>query len=373
MTPLRCDWIHSVSEFHAISDEWDRLANLQTHRAFFDQNWFNSVLQWQPKGAQLCIALVKHQEQLIGILPLRKVSTQERGLSIQKLEWLAVPDTQFCDVIAKEEDKARVFKTFWKALSHNPFPWDKIDLYPFNKACCANKQWLPEKHPFKIEEASQHYWINLEKGWDDYYQTRTRRLKKGNNHLANRLKAEGSLTLVHLYGDNNGKHQTPYLKAMERLSEQSWKKKTHTTLENQGPQNFMRALIKAHQKNNLFSLWILKLNEVPIAFEYQIRDNQNCYALRSDFDEKYRALSPGSYLNWKMLESLEHCKAYYMGPGTNAYKLRWQNEALPLYRMTAYASNIKSKLLRTLNDDWLPKLRPLKNLIHQTKLKGNVS
>jgi CelD/BcsL family acetyltransferase involved in cellulose biosynthesis len=88
-----------------------------------------------------------------------------------------------------------------------------------------------------------------------------------------------------------------------------------------------------------------------IATEYQVIADGHVYALRSDFDPAYSDMSPGTFLNHYLLKRLfgSDLIRYYMGPGENAYKMRWTDHAEPIYRLTAYSPTARGQLLRWLN------------------------
>ena len=65
------------------------------------------------------------------------------------------------------------------------------------------------------------------------------------------------------------------------------------------------------------------------------------FALRSDFDASIdEQASPGSYLSRQLIERLfgQNLQRYYMGPGQNPYKYRWNQGVLPNFGMTASAT-----------------------------------
>ncbi|HZF81486.1 MAG TPA: GNAT family N-acetyltransferase, partial [Rubrivivax sp.] len=121
----------------------------------------------------------------------------------------------------------------------------------------------------------------------------------------------------------------------------------------------------AHAQDWL-SIWFLHLDGLPVAMEYQLVDKGCVYALRADFDDSYRLLSTGTFLNFHMLEELfvaqsdPPLRRYYMGPGNNPYKLRWGRDAEPLYKMTCFSFTLRGRAgalwsgvkprLRTLRD-----------------------
>jgi CelD/BcsL family acetyltransferase involved in cellulose biosynthesis len=92
-------------------------------------------------------------------------------------------------------------------------------------------------------------------------------------------------------------------------------------------------------------MWLAYLDGRPVAMEYQLTYGGSVHALRADFDAALEQVSPGSYLFRHLLERLfQHGAAqfpdgaaqYLMGPGDNAYKMRWTSDGHPLQRVTVY-------------------------------------
>ena len=86
------------------------------------------------------------------------------------------------------------------------------------------------------------------------------------------------------------------------------------------------------------------------------------HALRADFDEACAQLSPGTYLNWKILETLfgAGLSRYYMGPGENAYKLRWSITGDPLITAHSYSPSLRGRTLSIWDLDLKPRLRRIR-------------
>ena len=151
------------------------------------------------------------------------------------------------------------------------------------------------------------------------------------------------------------------LATVTELSSKSWKNSTGLTLDNPGPSAFISRLTGHAHKQGWLSVWLLKFDDTPVAMEYQLVYDGVISALRSDYDPAYEKLSPGTYLNWKMLEQLfnEDYGYYSMGPGGNTYKFRWAEEFPDQYRMTLYNRTWRGRLLGLLE----LKLRPMKRTI----------
>ena len=52
------------------------------------------------------------------------------------------------------------------------------------------------------------------------------------------------------------------------------------------------------------------------------------YALRADFDDSYKAYSPGKYLEHHIIRHVfeQGYREYNAGPGMNLYKMQWTNK-----------------------------------------------
>jgi CelD/BcsL family acetyltransferase involved in cellulose biosynthesis len=103
--------------------------------------------------------------------------------------------------------------------------------------------------------------------------------------------------------------------------------------------------------------------------EYQLLDGADVYALRADFDAACEEISPGSHLMRTLLESLfgKELRRYYMGPGKNAYKARWTEEADTLQQLSAYGRTWRGQLVRMHDDVLKPLARSLRDALTSSK------
>src|SRR5205814_1178166 len=137
------------------------------------------------------------------------------------------------------------------------------------------------------------------------------------------------------------------LQTITAISARSWKSVTGNSLEHAGPQAFARRLVQNAQKRGWLSVWILRLEGRPAAMELQLIADGAVYALRSDFDASLGELSPGSHLNGVLLEQLFDAglRRYVMGPGENAYKYRWTDQAEEVCTLTSYGPTVAGGML----------------------------
>jgi len=343
--------IRKIDEFYRIKEEWNQLATLvRTHRVFLRHEWFAAAWAWRQAEFQPRFLLIYNHNKLIGIFPLVISITKQQGLAIRQLEFLTAPDTQFCDFIAAEEYYADAVGLAAEWLSEHQAEWTMIKL-SYLPEHSKLMDFLPAamaqyKMHYSIEDADRNPYIDLSTSWEVFYRGRSRRLKKGNNLVTNKLQKAGKPEIEWLYGKLlDQKKITAILDQVIRLSSNSWKQSTGFSLDHSGPNTFIKKLTTEADRNQWLSVWLLRLDGYAIAMEYQLIDQSCVYALRADFDEAYSHLSPGTYLNWKIIETLfdQGMKSYFMGPGRNPYKLRWTDAAVPLKRITGYSHSTKGR------------------------------
>ncbi|MBL1275775.1 MAG: GNAT family N-acetyltransferase [Ectothiorhodospiraceae bacterium] len=353
--------ISEFSDFMKLADKWNALVEKSTGKSvFLRHEWFEAAWQWRQHSSELCILTVHQDDVLIGICPLVKTRVLKNKLSLRALEFLTIPDTQFCDIIAAPDEKPLVLEAFSRWLKQTRRSWDTLNL-----SYLPNTSPTSESLPAILQKAGlqastsqveQNPYIELQSNWDEFYKGCSRRLKKGNNLIRNKIQRAGDVRLEQAQTPEEVRNA---LKVLATLSSQSWKQTTNTTFDNAGPKAFIERLTSLAIQQNWASLWILYLDDKPLAAEYQLIYDGDVFALRSDFDEKAGDLSPGSYLNWQLLERLfgqqfeqqmdQPLKRYYMGPGKNAYKKRWTKISVPIHRVTGYNTSLRGRIIYSID------------------------
>ena len=367
---LRIVKVDSESQFLTLKGEWNRLASsCGIDSVFLKHEWFDAAWQWLKSDAELRLLCVYQEDRLIGISPL-VLRTDNRGaFPVRRIEFLTVPDTQLCDLLAAPTDIPLVTGAVAKALFDMRHEWDTLSLSYLPESArafaslpteLARRGMRPAKEPAGI-----NLFVALAGSWEAFYGTRGRRLKKSNNLVANRLKKAGEVAIAQQISPDD---LEGFLQIITAISSRSWKKETGLSLENPGPANFIRRLSEHARNNGWLSVWLLSLDGKPVAMEYQLAYQGNIHALRSDFDAAFGELSPGSHLNWILLQQLfeKGLDRYYMGPGNNAYKLRWTEAGAPLCRLTAYSANWRGLLIYWMNQKIRPAARRIRALMNKS-------
>ncbi|MDA8381964.1 MAG: GNAT family N-acetyltransferase [Betaproteobacteria bacterium] len=365
--PVQVTWVRHAAGFHALREEWNRLATqtLPTF-VFLMHEWFDAAWEWQKAHGRLRVLCVYRGAALIGLCPMVRYRRRRAGLRLRTLEFLTVPDTQWCDLLAAPEDRVVVARAVAEALHATRRQWDLVVLgylHEDSAAKSALAQALASRGVrASVRRQGENPFIALTTGWREFYAGRSRRLKKSNNLVANRLKAHGIAQVAQIRADAPQASVEEALASLIDISSRSWKHATGTTLDRLGPGAFIRRLTQLARARGWLSIWLCHVDGKPLAGEYQLMFDGQVHALRADFDDSVPELSVGSYLNWKLLEGLfgQSLARYAMGPGRNAYKRRWTESAEPVYGMTAYGATVAGTLLALVDFVLRPAARHLR-------------
>jgi CelD/BcsL family acetyltransferase involved in cellulose biosynthesis len=358
------DW----STFASLRAEWNALAGeCALPSVFLTHEWFDAAWQWKGRESTLHVLCARRAGKLVGALPLVRCARPSRSGTRRVLEFLTVPDTQLCDLLVLPGERAAVVEGLAEALAQSQREWDLLDLAYLPEGSATEAALVPSfgrrRHRVAVEDGGSNPYIDLDGAWDAYYSTRSRSLKKANNLAANRLGKAGEVAIDwHAPGAVAAAQVPGLVEKLVSISGRSWKRETGNSLDNPGPHAFIRQLSELAAQRNWLSVWTLGLNGDPVAMEYQLVFDGNVHALRSDFDASLGEISPGSHLNRQLMERLfaGRFKRYYMGPGENAYKLRWTDRSEPLHRATVYARTARGHLAAAVDLQLAPLVRRLR-------------
>lgn len=315
---------------------------------FLRHEWFDAAWQWARADSQLYIIVIQQGDSLIGAAPLIARRNSEAS-GLRTLTFLAIPDTQVCDIVADPDLRAQVLQLVLDELGRRD-DWDLVELSHLAPTTAQDIASLAKAagRPAVVLDQGSNPGVHLRGTWNEYYGRRSRRLKKGNNLVANKLKKGGhQFRLDHLTKERlqQSADTAQWLDDIVAISAHSWKRHTGLSLDFPGPNAFIRRLSELALAQGWLSVWRFEIDGRALAMEYQLIYDGSIHALRSDFDDSAADLSPGTYLNWKMLEQLFETDntRYLMGPGDNAYKLRWAEEFDPVKRVMIYADTSRGR------------------------------
>lgn len=360
--------VSTREEFASLREDWNALAAASAASSvFLTHEWFDAAWQWKGRDCGLHTLIARRAGRLVGVFPLVLAKQRSRAGTRRTLEFLTVPDTQLCDLIIAPGEQETLVEAFAAVLADMQAHWDVLDLaylpQPSVAAAGLASAFRRRAHPLRIGPGGSNPYVDLQGSWEAYYGTRSRSLKKASNLAANRLKKAGTVRIArHEPSAMDAAGLGGLMNTLVNISARSWKRTTGNSLDNAGPQAFIRRLTELAAARGWLTVWTLELDGRPLAMEYQLVFEGNVHALRSDFDEATGEISPGSHLNRHLLEIMfdGRLTRYHMGPGESAYKLRWTEAAAPLERMTVYSRSARGRFAAFVDLRILPLLRALR-------------
>lgn len=352
-TSLRVEWVVDASGLHRLREQWNALAQQsEPQSVFLRHEWFTAAWQWRRRDSQLRLICVYRDDDLVGICPLIESRDRRFGVNLRSLEFLTVPDTQYCDVLAKATDRHAVMDAICEALESAGDKWDRLHLSYFDRhspiPSALQVRLASCRFRAKLGKGHVNPFIDLQGGWNAFYGNRSRRLKKANNYVANRIqRVIQTVEVIWISQSSKDPDIDHWLTAAAEISSRSWKRHTKKSLDQSGPGDFIRSLTEEARRNGWLSIWFLLFDGKPVSMEYQLIFRGHVHALRADYDESAHDLSPGTYLSWKLLQTLfeGNFSRYWMGPGENRYKYHWTDSQESLLDLIAYSRTLRGQLV----------------------------
>jgi CelD/BcsL family acetyltransferase involved in cellulose biosynthesis len=326
---------------------------------FLSHDWFACCWRTAGPNRRRELWLIEDVVGPVALIPLVYSREKIHGLPARHLRFLDSPDTPFAELpVARGMDE--VIATFLEALRRRR-DWDVLALskLPAHSTTLKALQGaLTGQFAWRVAGRIESPYLEIDGSWRQFLEGKTQRFRKTCRNLENRIMRAGRVTVEeHRQVDADG----PLFAEVMEVSRQSWKGPRGFAMATmQGMPRFFRELTQRASANGWLRLWILRLDGRAAATEYQIGENGSVYALRADFDSSLAELSPGAYLNLRIVQSLferQEIRQYDMGPGLNEYKLRWASGAHEAVALEAYAPTPYGRLLHTVETRLLPLVR----------------
>jgi CelD/BcsL family acetyltransferase involved in cellulose biosynthesis len=185
--------------------------------------------------------------------------------------------------------------------------------------------------------------VEIEGEWDAYEQRLSRNLKQGLKRSLRRLHEAGEVTFQHVDGQQG---LDSLLTEGFRIEAAGWKGTRGTAIASDPKtERFYRDVGAWAAAEGWLRLAFLRLDERAIAFWLGIEDRGVHYALKSGFDPRYAAFSPGRLLLQRTLRDAfsRGLTRLELGP-SEGYKLSWANASCELVRLNAFPPSIPGRL-----------------------------
>lgn len=361
--------ITDIDDFLGLKDEWNNLLSLSENNSLFLRHEWLSTW-WMSYGSQkeLQILLVKHNNRLIAAAPLMIAKDNKWGIPLRRIAFMGDSEWTVNDFIILEQ-KRKVIEMVIESLLRNE--WDVVDLRNMpaesDHISITSEVLRARSFSFSHAEAAHSPVLMVSGSWDDFYNSRSTKFKKTIRNKINRINKSGIIT-IQRYSLHAEVSQI--LPAIFELGLKGWK---HRQIKNaisstEENKSFYARLAELMSKAGWLDIWVLRLNETSVAFEYHVRYGNKIHALIADFDEDYRDLSPGSVLDFHIMQHIfknaDGCE-YDMGCGEAFYKMNWTDKAIKYRRLCIYNNTICAKLFMAIESKVIPYLKIIRDALSE--------
>ena len=335
----------------AIQEGWLELlthpGNSGIHQSF---DWFWAGYQAFHLDDQLYVLVLKGDNgSVIGVAPLVITYRKYRGVRVRRIGFARNEQSPANDFILSpglEDNCLDLILDHLCLFLH----WEFIDLQKLN----ADKpigRYLQNSlgdgnYRFGIQPNIQSPYISIDKTWEDFWNSRSKKFKKAMRNKLNRAQKSQDLVIEKI-PVTSGK--TPELEDILSISSNSWKRQIGTDLATREDNwEFYKQISNLYGPKGFPFIWLLRIGRVGAAFEFHLEYNGVIYPIRADYDETYKDISPGSILEYEIIKRhfCEKRFAEYNSCGaTYEYLLNWADELRSYHNVEIFARNPKMNLL----------------------------
>jgi CelD/BcsL family acetyltransferase involved in cellulose biosynthesis len=356
--------IDSLAAFEALAPVWHAVATESEQTSpFLSHEWFGCCWRAAVPSRRPEVLLVEDAGGPVALIPLVHWSGDLHGLPTRFVGILNAPDTAFAEwlIVGRPDPVIEaimadlVARGDWDVMALNSVP-------PASPTLKALHAWLPGRYRWQALPPVRSPYLNTTGTWEDFWKGTSQRFKKTVRNVRNRLTKTGTVTVEEhrvvapdsaVFADLLG------------VSARSWKAERGLAIANMpGMVEFFQALTVHASVRGWLRLWIMRLDGLPVATEYQLESDGRVHALRADYDSAVPdELSPGTHLSAEIVRALIDREAVYeydMGPGDNDYKSRWAGASHELGRLRIYRPGAYGAMLHTIEGRVLETVRRLR-------------
>jgi CelD/BcsL family acetyltransferase involved in cellulose biosynthesis len=363
--------IQSFSEFQQIATDWNSLlSNSGRDYVFLRHEWFATWWKSFGKDSELFVIIARYKGRLILVAPLMIGRWKIRMFKPRCLKFIENDESPRCEIIVHPQF-VYLLPHFYEFLIRHSHKWDLAlfrNMPAFSPTFISLKQFLKNcslRHGFQNGLASPY--IQFAGQWEQYLMSLSKRFRRSVRQCRKNMLRYNNVTCEKIVASPSEAQKI--MNTLAHIGQQSWKNPIRTDISSgQARRMFFKELNAHNTTHKWLKIWVLRVAGRPVAFQYMLTYNDITYLLRSEFDEAYRHLSPGSTLQTFVIEDFFNSggKIFDFCGGEEAYKHHWTNHINYHKNVFIFSAHIKSHLLYALEFHLIKKLR---NIIHSTPKK----
>lgn len=356
---MHVEEIDSFEDFLSLEAAWNDLCAQSPAPAFFHSHWWFRCCWPAPESGLHPLVLVARQgREIAGIAPLLVRKMRWRGLPARAIALMQTEDSPRADFVLSPDHGQAALTAVLDHLARRP-GWHLLWLGKIARSASTHRLLaeLLTDAPSLCLPAARCPLLEIRGSWEEFWKGHSQRFKKTVRNVANRVERLGQVSVVDMAATTSAGE---CLSVFREVAARSYKSDLPISLaRNHSIDRFFGTLTETLHQRAQLHLWVLRLDGEPIATEYHVRDGERVYALRSDFDDRHRDASPGTYLNQHITRAYfdSNVRVYDMGPGDSEYKERWATGATELDTFWVFNRSFYPTALYRMEQQVLPRVR----------------
>lgn len=313
-----------------VIEKWDAIAHVYGYgdiSIFLGYDWFQ--IWWFAFGEkkELFVVILKKDEEIKAIFPCCLQSFSGDGKKNRHIASLTNDHTCHYDFIIDSEYRKEALSAFLQVIDHGKLPisLEYTPTFSENFSLFATQLQMAQI-PFHHYNYSWSPWLKVSGSWEQFYSELSNDFTKDLRRRRKRAEEKGNLNFeIIRYSEQIDK----ILDTLFDIECKSWKGKEGTAIKCQKEvEYFYRQLAcRAMHKKQLL-LFILMLDEIPIAADFSLYSGQSVFSLKAGYDEAFKSFSPGSLLQlevFKYLFNLQAVTHYNFLGICEPWKMKWSH------------------------------------------------
>lgn len=306
--------IRTIEQFEMLKTEWNSIVENDPSYGIcltfeFMRLWW---LLFEEPNKKMCILVIKKNDNIIGIAPFIKIYEKFFGMPITKIEFLCMAQyadspasfTPSLDFLIKENHEEVIYNIFihlvnkvkgWQFIRLNPIPANSITLNLLEKITTEYN------YKFINKEVFVTFNIKLTESWENYFTKLSKNLKRYLKVNERKLQQLGTIEYKIVTSYEEILQMFPHILEIEK---RSWKWNRGVSINSVVYKDFYKRFAEVGGKLGWVQLWLLRLNDKYIAYDYNILYKNSLVALKGSYDKDYLNYSPSQLL---IAEEIKHC------------------------------------------------------------------
>jgi CelD/BcsL family acetyltransferase involved in cellulose biosynthesis len=256
----------------------------------------------------LFVVIVLSGERVIGIAPLMICYRKVLNLK-QKVISNIINHHSFRSGLVLVEKEAEVLKSILEAINNSVPDWDMIDIkYIPNETVAYSLLSQKSQDRMKnigligVQQFAESPYLPVQGDWDAFWMSKRSKVRNDFKRQLKKLKTVKNFEVVKI---TRAEEVERTLENIYRIERNSWQYENQTAMSsNSSSQRFYAEIARVAAQKNWLYFFVLRINNEPIAFEYNLKYARKIYNLKIGHNREFNHLAPGVSLKYFILQDV---------------------------------------------------------------------